>query len=138
MSSRDRTTELPMYEDLPFDEVTAHSPVSTGELPTAAQVSDVVTEAYEEFRLNRDGAVADYIPALASASPELFGISVVGAKGRFFEIGDAGTAFSMQSVSKPFVFALVCEAIGYESARRRLGVNSTGFPFNSFDGCRAQ
>jgi len=124
-------TKLPMYEDLPFDEVTAHSPVSTGELPTSEQVSDVVTEAYEEFRLNRDGAVADYIPALASASPELFGISVVGAKGRFFEIGDAGTAFSIQSVSKPFVFALVCEAIGYESARRRLGVNSTGFPFNS-------
>ena len=79
MSSRDLSTRLPMYEDLPFDEVTAHSPVSTGELPTSEQVSDVVTEAYEEFRLNRDGAVADYIPALASASPELFGISVVGA-----------------------------------------------------------
>ena len=39
--------------------------------------------------------------------------------------------FSIQSVSKPFVFALVCEAIGYEAARHRLGVNSTGFPFNS-------
>src|SRR4029077_8745252 len=35
------------------------------------------------------------------------------------------------SVSKPFVFALVCEAIGYQEARERLGVNSTGFPFNS-------
>ena len=56
---------------------------------------------------------------------------MVGARGRFFEIGDAETAFSIQSVSKPFVFALVCEAIGYERARRRLGVNSTGFPFNS-------
>src|SRR4029078_12621577 len=33
--------------------------------------------------------------------------------------------------SKPFVFALVCEAIGYGEARRRLGVNSTGFPFDS-------
>jgi glutaminase len=35
------------------------------------------------------------------------------------------------SVSKPFVFALVCESIGSEEARRRLGVNSTGLPFNS-------
>jgi glutaminase len=56
---------------------------------------------------------------------------VVGAKGRFFEIGDVERAFSIQSVSKPFVFALVCDSLGYETARRRLGVNSTGFPFNS-------
>jgi glutaminase len=35
------------------------------------------------------------------------------------------------SVSKPFVFALVCESLGSEEARRRLGVNSTGLPFNS-------
>ena len=26
---------------------------------------------------------------------------------------------------------MVCEAIGYEAARHRLGSNSTGFPFNS-------
>lgn len=35
------------------------------------------------------------------------------------------------SVSKPFVFALVCELIGPDTARERLGVNSTGLPFNS-------
>ena len=51
-------TKLPMHEDFPFDEVTAPSLVSTGELPTSEQVRDVVTEAYEHFRLNGDGAVA--------------------------------------------------------------------------------
>ena len=56
---------------------------------------------------------------------------MVGARRRIFEIGDVEAAFSIQSVSKPFVFALVCEAIGYEAARYQLGVNSTGFPFNS-------
>ena len=35
------------------------------------------------------------------------------------------------SVSKPFVFALVCEVLGAEAARRRLGVNATGLKFNS-------
>jgi glutaminase len=124
-------TKLSMHESLPFDEATAPSLVSTGELPQTEQVRDAVTEAYERYRSNGDGAVADYIPALASASPGLFGICVVGARGRFFEIGDVETAFSIQSVSKPFVFALVCDAIGYETARHRLGVNSTGFPFNS-------
>src|SRR6188472_925724 len=120
-------TKLSMYESLPFDEATAPSLVSTGELPQIERVRTVVTEAYERYRSNGDGAVADYIPVLASASPELFGICVAGARGRVFEIGDADVAFSIQSVSKPFVFALVCEAIGYDEARKRLGVNSTGF-----------
>ncbi len=124
-------TRLSMHESLPIDEAATPSLVSTGELPQTEQVREAVTEAYERYRLNGDGAVADYIPALATASPELFAISVVGAKGRSFEIGDIDAAFSIQSVSKPFVFALVCDAIGYESARHRLGVNSTGFPFNS-------
>src|SRR5262244_631830 len=35
------------------------------------------------------------------------------------------------SVSKPFVFALVCQSIGGEQAREKLGANSTGLPFNS-------
>ena len=65
---------------------------------------------------NRDGAVADYISALASASPRLFGICVVGARGKFFAMGDVEPAFSIQSVSKPFVFALVCDAIAHEAA----------------------
>jgi len=124
-------TKLSMYEQLPFDEEATPPRVSTGELPRAEEVRDVVIEAYERYRSNRDGAVADYIPALAGASKEWFGISVVGARGRSFEIGDVERAFSIQSVSKPFVFALVCEAIGYGEARRRLGVNSTGFPFDS-------
>jgi glutaminase len=45
--------------------------------------------------------------------------------------GDAQHPFSIMSVSKPFVFALVCQLLGAEEARRKLGVNSTGFPFNS-------
>ena len=120
-----------MYERLPFDEAATPSLVSTGELPDADLVEQLVREAYQLYRSNTDGAVADYIPALATVSPELFGISVVGARGRSVDVGDVDMLFSIQSVSKPFVFALVCEAIGYEAARLRLGVNSTGFPFNS-------
>src|SRR4051794_6399486 len=124
-------TDLSMHERLPFDEATTPPRVSTGELPSLEEVRDIVTEAYECYRTNADGAVADYIPVLAAASPELFGISVCGVRGRTFELGDVDTTFSIQSVSKPFVFALVVEAIGYREARRALGVNSTGFPFDS-------
>ena len=37
----------------------------------------------------------------------------------------------MMSVSKPFVFAAVCELFGPDQARRKLGANSTGLPFDS-------
>ncbi len=124
-------TPLPMHERLPFDEATTPPRVSTGDLPSLEEVRDVVTEAYERYRTNGEGQVADYIPVLAAAAPELFGISVYGVRGRSFEIGDVDTTFSIQSVSKPFVFALVVDALGYGDARRALGVNSTGFPFDS-------
>ena len=124
-------TQLSMHEGLPFDEATTPPRISTGELPETDEVARLVTEAYERYRTTTDGRVADYIPVLAEASPDLFGVCVVGARGRSFEVGDVDTRFSIQSVSKPFVFALVCEALGYGSARELLGVNSTGFPFNS-------
>ncbi|MFT3853764.1 MAG: glutaminase A [Ilumatobacteraceae bacterium] len=105
--------------------------VSTGSLPTVEVVQAVLHEAYELFRGVDDGAVADYIPALATADPTLFGACIAGTEGGVAAVGDTTTAFSIQSVSKPFVFALVCEALGADVARDRLGVNNTGQPFNS-------
>jgi glutaminase len=105
--------------------------VSTGQLPPEQRVQALLERAHERYRDVADGQVADYIPALASASPDLFGACVVGTGGQTAEVGDARHEFSIQSVSKPFVFALVCDALGPDQARAKLGVNSTGQPFNS-------
>ena len=105
--------------------------VSTGHLPPAELVSALVIEAHERFKSNNDGKNADYIPALAKVPSELFGVCVVGTSGVPYAAGDADYEFSIQSVSKPFVFALICQAIGEDEAREKLGVNSTGLPFNS-------
>ena len=58
--------------------------------------------------------MATYIPALAQASPSAFGVCVAGARGGLFAIGDAELEFSIQSISKIFVFASICESIGPE------------------------
>jgi glutaminase len=102
-----------------------------GSLPRPEEIASLVAQAYESCRTLEGGKVADYIPALAAVSPELFGVSVVGVNGAVHNAGDAEHEFSIQSVSKPFVFALVCQAIGEAAAREKLGVNSTGLPFNS-------
>ncbi len=105
--------------------------VSTGELPTEADIREALAEAHAHCSPIRDGSVADYIPALATADPDAFGIAVASSRGGVWAAGDAEVEFSIQSISKPFVFALVCDAIGVEEARRELGVNSTGLPFDS-------
>jgi glutaminase len=116
---------------LPPESLTEPPVVSTGTLPPPDQVAKLVDEALSRYATENDGTVADYIPALAEASPDLFGISVTGVTGRTHAAGDADTPFSIQSISKPFVFALVCDAVGYEAAQEFLGVNSTGLPFDS-------
>jgi len=105
--------------------------VSTGVLPPDTDVQALITVGYERYLHLDEGAVADYIPALAAASPNAFGVCVAGVYGRLFSIGDADQEFAIESISKLFVFALVCHTLGHEQARRKLGVNSTGLPFNS-------
>ncbi|MCU0984080.1 MAG: glutaminase A [Acetobacteraceae bacterium] len=115
----------------PIEDDPAGSAVSTGRLPSRDDVVRLVREAHERYRANDDGAVADYIPALARVPRHLFGIAAVGADGTVAEIGDVDHPFSIQSVSKPFVFALVMQALGAEETRARIGVNATGLAFNS-------
>ncbi|MGG5821999.1 glutaminase A [Falsiroseomonas sp. HW251] len=108
--------------------------VSTGRLPDGARVRELVEDAHARFAAVTDGAVSSVYPALARMDPALFGIAVVGVNGTVFTAGECDYPFSIMSVSKPFVFALVCQAIGPEAARGRIGVNATGHAFNSAAG----
>lgn len=120
-----------MHIDTLFDELAEPSPVSTGHLPPVARVKDLIDTAYERYREVNEGQNASYYPALARVPGELFGLCMVGIDGATYAAGDAQVPFTIMSVSKPFVFALVAQAIGKEQARAKLGVNSTGMPFNS-------
>jgi glutaminase len=105
--------------------------VSTGSLPTPETITALLGEAHARFKSNADGENSQVYPALARVPRELFGACVVGVSGNVYAAGDTDYPFSIMSVSKPFVFALVCQAIGAEQARDKLGANATGMPFNS-------
>jgi glutaminase len=105
--------------------------VSTGHLPTPETITALVNEAHARFKSNTDGENSQVYPALARAPSELFGLCVVGVSGNVYAAGDTDHEFSIMSVSKPFVFALVCQQMGAEQAREKLGANATGMPFNS-------
>ena len=107
--------------------------ISTGALPSADVVRAELERAHVLYRTNREGDVSAVYPALAEAHPDYFGIAVAGANGAEHHVGDADVPFTLMSVSKAFVFALVCQELGPDRARDEIGVNATGLPFNSIE-----
>jgi hypothetical protein len=105
--------------------------VSTGHLPEPETVQSLLSDAHARFKSNTNGQNSRVYPALGSVPGDLFGLCVVGTTGRVYGAEDIDHEFSIMSVSKPFVFVLVCETIGPEEACDRLGANATGLPFNS-------
>ena len=51
--------------------------------------------------------------------------------GSAYEVGDSRRPFTIQSISKPFTYGLVLDALGEDAVRRRIGVEPTGDAFNS-------
>ena len=113
------------------DDASTEAYVSTGTLPSSDRVAGAVAEAHKRFRSITDGQNSNVYPALEEVPSHLFGVCMVGTNGNVYAAGDTDYEFSIMSVSKPFVFALVCQAVGPDQAREKLGANSTGLPFNS-------
>lgn len=78
-----------------------------------------------------EGEVATYIPELSKANPDWFGICVVTANGGVYEAGDTRQTFTIQSISKPFVYGLALEDQGRDAVLKKVGVEPTGDAFNS-------
>ena len=98
---------------------------------TQSPLQRFLTDCYEEFRSDHSGAVADYIPELKRADPAHFGIGLVTIDGHVYEVGDSAVPFTIQSVSKAFVFALALELVGEERVSAAIGVEPSGEAFNS-------
>ncbi len=97
----------------------------------ASPFRDVLREVHTKFASNNEGKVADYIPELAKANPDWFGISIVTVDGQVFEIGDSQQNFTIQSISKPFVYGLAMQDNGLEKVLSKVSVEPTGEAFNA-------
>jgi len=97
----------------------------------ASPFRSYLNDLYEKYQFLNDGAVADYIPELALSKPEWFGICVVTANNQVFEVGDTQKLFTIQSMSKPFVYGLALEDNGRDYVNSKVSVEPTGEAFNS-------
>jgi glutaminase len=112
--------------DLPSGAEQAERPyISTGHLPEPEMAQSLVSEAHRRFNSDADRQNSQVYPAFGSVPSDSFGLCVVATTGRVYGAGDIDYEFSIMSVSKPFVFALVCETIGPEEARDKFGANAT-------------
>jgi len=55
---------------------------------SAAQLQQVVNQAYDRYKGLKDGKNADYIPILATVPSDLFGIVIVTRDGKIYSKGD--------------------------------------------------
>jgi glutaminase len=97
----------------------------------AAPFRETLAALHQKYRGETSGTVANYIPELAQSDPNWFGISVVTVDGMSFEVGDSAVPFSIQSISKPFVFGQALEDYGRERVLAKVGVEPTGEAFNA-------
>lgn len=77
-----------------------------------------------------EGKLAAYIPELASVDPTGFGLSVSSSDGFVYESGDTDIEFTIQSISKPFTYALALDQIGQNAVDAKIGVEPSGEAFN--------
>lgn len=81
--------------------------------------------------ITKNGTVADYIPALASANQEHLSVSIRYLDGEEMHAGDYVEAFTLQSISKVLSLLYVLEFYGEDVVFKHVGKEPTGDPFNS-------
>lgn len=103
-------------------------------------VRDYLTEVLDSLADDDGGAVADYIPELATADPDRCAIALTTVDGRTYSVGDDEVEFSIQSISKPFAYAAALADRGFETVSATVGVEPSGEAFNELslegDTCR--
>lgn len=88
-------------------------------------------ELFIKYRSLNEGKTADYIPELSKVDPQLFALAVVTVDGKIFKAGNIDYEFSLQSTSKPFLYAMALEELSREELLKKVGVEPSGEAFNS-------
>ena len=86
---------------------------------------------HSELKTDNSGTVANYIPELSKADPSHFGAALATIDGHVYVVGNSDIEFTIQSISKAFIFAMALEILGTEQIEAYIGVEPSGEAFNS-------
>ena len=94
-------------------------------------VPEYLDHLLEQVRDDDSGELADYIDELAAADPDKLGVALCTTSGNLYSVGDDDYEFTIQSISKPFVYALALEELGAAEVHKYVGVEPSGEAFNA-------
>ncbi len=95
------------------------------------KLAQEIQALYEKYKNHREGDVNRSIPALSQVDPDRFAISVAFANGKIIEVGDTKSNFTIQSISKPFIYGLALDQYGAEFIESKVGIEPTGEDFDT-------
>lgn len=108
--------------------------MTTADRGSSGELSPIrirLEELHRRYQAFREGTVATYIPELANANPDWFAICLATTDGFVYEVGDFAQPFTIQSISKPFVYGLALEDNGRDALLTKVGVEPSGDAFNA-------
>jgi glutaminase len=123
--NKEKRAQTPILAEPPLRSVKL-SPATPG-----GPIQDFLRDLHEDIRNLKGGAVATYIPELAKAKPDHCGIAIATVDGAIYAVGDCDEPFTIQSVSKPFVYGYALQEYGRAEVLKHVGVEPTGEAFNS-------
>lgn len=94
-------------------------------------VPEYLEKILDLVRDDDSGEVADYIDVLKDADPDKLGLALCTTSGHLYAVGDDDYEFSIQSISKPFVYALALEELGPDEVHKVVGVEPSGDAYNA-------
>ena len=94
-------------------------------------IQDYLEDLHDQLSALRDGELASYIPELTKVDPDWFGICLATVDGAVYAVGDSSRRFTIQSISKPFVYATALADRGQAYVASKIGVEPSGDAFNS-------
>ena len=93
-------------------------------------VTQYLNSMLDAVRDQDSGELADYIEKLKNADPDKLALALCTTQGHIYSAGDTEYEFSIQSISKPFVYALALDMYGPEEVHKYVGVEPSGEAFN--------
>jgi len=116
-----------MSKQMVARDAVAMDPKILGESPLQAYLEAL----HDNLISYTEGEVASYIPELLRVDPNWFGIAIATVDGHVYQVGDSRRPFTIQSISKAFVYGLALEDNGIETMATRVDVEPSGEAFNS-------
>jgi glutaminase len=117
--------------DFNHPESIAMRAITTDQKTSSSPIESYLNKLHGVHAALKEGHVADYIPELAKANPDWFGICIATRDGYIYEVGDSRQAFTIQSISKALTYGLALDDRGEEFMRSKVGVEPSGEAFNA-------